>query len=126
MARASWRSRVVVLSVAASLTACGDSTGPGQSDRDTVAPVVVLTSPVAGVLSSVVAVPATASDDRGVYGVDFYVNGGLLAARDLVAPYTVSWNTDAIAGGTYTLWAVAFDASGNSTTSAEVVMTKAD
>ena len=122
------RSRSAALALIASLAAagCGDSTGPDQSGRDIVAPAVVLTSPVAGILPEVVVMAADASDDRGVYAVDFYVNGGLIAARDLAAPWATSWNTAGVAGGTYVVWAVALDASGNSTRSAEVTMTKAD
>jgi hypothetical protein len=57
--------------------------------------------------------------------VDFYVNGRFKAS-DNAAPYQYSWNTTSLANGMATLRAVAFDAAGNSTQSADVSVTVAN
>ena len=38
-------------------------------------------------------VSANASDNVGVAGVQFYLDGALLGTEDTTAPYSVSWNT---------------------------------
>jgi hypothetical protein len=90
---------------------------------DAQGPVVTLTAPVAGTVSGTVTPTATATDNIGVVGVQFLLNGANLGAEDLTSPYSISWNTTTVANGTYTLTARARDAAGNSTTSAGVVVT---
>jgi hypothetical protein len=72
-------------------------------------------------VSGVVTVSVGASDNVGVTRVDLYVNGSLLAS-DTNAPYNFSWNTTSLAGTNVTLSAVAFDAAGNSASSAPVTV----
>ena len=56
---------------------------PSRDDRP---PSVTITSPADGAsISGSVAISATASDDKGVFKVVFYVDGGLLS-EDLAAP----------------------------------------
>lgn len=82
--------------------------------RDDVAPSVSWKSPTAGTLSSI---PdrddcvATASDDRGVARVDFYVDGKKVN-DEAEAPYNCDLPRD-LAPGTHVLKAVATDTSGN-------------
>jgi hypothetical protein len=91
---------------------------------DVTPPTVSLTSPSGGAtVSGIVTVSANASDDVGVVGVQFLLNGSNLQAEDTTTPYSVSWNTTTAANGTYTLTAVARDAAGHSTTSAPVSVT---
>lgn len=90
---------------------------------DVTAPTVSLTAPAAGPVSGTVAVSATASDDVGVTGVDFFHSGSSLIGSDASAPYSVSWNTTGVADAAYTLTAVASDAAGHATTSAGVNVT---
>ncbi|HEY6503024.1 MAG TPA: Ig-like domain-containing protein [Chitinophagaceae bacterium] len=90
---------------------------------DTQFPAVNITSPAAGNVAGTISVDATASDNVGVIGVQFLLNGVNLGAEDLSAPYAVSWNTLTSANGSYTLTARARDAAGNTTTSAGVVVT---
>jgi hypothetical protein len=90
---------------------------------DTTAPTVSLTAPAAGNVSGTVNVTATASDNIGVAGVQFLLNGANLGSEVLSSPYSYSWNTGSVANGTYTLTARARDAAGNTTTSAGVVVT---
>ena len=66
---------------------------------------------------------ATASDNVGVAGVQFLVNGAPFAAEDSTAPYTLRVNTTPADNGTYTVAARARDAAGNVTTSPTVTVT---
>ncbi len=95
-----------------------------SSQPDTTPPAVAVTSPTQGAgVSGVINVTANASDNRGVVGVQFLLDGANLGAEDLAAPYSVSWNTAAASSGSHSLRAVARDAAGNSTTSAAVAVT---
>jgi alpha-mannosidase len=98
--------------------------GGGAPPPDATAPTVSLTAPAAGAtVSGTVSVTATASDNVGVAGVRFTLDGADLAAEDAVAPYAVSWDTTTAANGTHVLRAVARDAAGNVGTSASVSIT---
>src|SRR5690606_27016875 len=90
---------------------------------DTIAPVVTLTAPSAGTVSGAINVSANASDNIGVAGVQFLLNGVALGAEDNSAPYTFRWNTNPSSNGTYTIRARARDAAGNTTSSDSVVVT---
>ncbi len=90
---------------------------------DTQGPTVSITAPPAGNVSGTVSVTANATDNTGVIGVQFKLNGVILGAEDLNSPYSVSWNTLTSANGSYTLTAVARDAAGNTTTSSGVIVT---
>src|SRR5881296_1671347 len=92
---------------------------------DTTPPAVSLTAPANGVTVSgtAVTVSASASDNVGVVGVQFKLDGVNLGAEDTVAPYSVSWNTTLAASGTHSLTAVARDAAGNTATAAAVGVT---
>ncbi len=101
-----------------------DMTTPIVPPADSSAPTVALTGPAAGsTVSGTVSITATASDNVGVSGVQFRVNGANQGSEDGSAPYSISWNTTTVANGTYTLTAVARDAAGNVATSAAVTVT---
>lgn len=88
------------------------------------APVVVVTKPAAGaIVSGTVTVAADATADGGVVGVQFKRNGSNLGSEDRSAPYSIEWNTTAVANGSNVITAVARSASGRSTTSPEVTVT---
>ena len=89
---------------------------------DNNAPTVNITAPVAGTISGIVNIDATASDNNGIVGVQFLLNGNNLGAEDLSAPYSFSWNTLTVADGNYTLTVKARDAAGNITTSLPVIV----
>ena len=75
-----------------------------------------MTAPAAGAtVRGTVAVTATATDDVGVAGVQFRLDGADLGAEDTSAPYSVNWDTTAAAAGAHTLSAIARDAAGNTT-----------
>lgn len=91
---------------------------------DTSAPVVSITAPAASSsVSGSVAVTATASDDVGVVGVQFKLDGTNLGAEATTTPYTVTWNTLLSSNGVHNLTATARDAVGSSTQSAVVAVT---
>ncbi|MGB8507914.1 MAG: Ig-like domain-containing protein, partial [Pyrinomonadaceae bacterium] len=86
-------------------------------------PTVSLTSPTDGASFSSptsINLAASATDDSGVVGVDFYANSTLIGT-DITSPYGLTWN--ASTPGTYALTAVAFDNGGLSTTSSAVTVT---
>ena len=91
---------------------------------DLTSPTVALTSPAAGasITGNAVTVSATASDNLGIAGVQFKIDGAALSAEDTASPYSISWNSTLTANGTHTLTAVARDSAGNLTTSAPVTV----
>ncbi len=92
---------------------------------DTTPPTVSITAPLPGstVFGTAVTVSANASDNFGVVGVQFKLDGANLLAEDLTPPYSVSWNTTTVSNGPHMLTAVARDAAGNQTTSIPVSVT---
>ena len=85
---------------------------------------MTLTSPAAGAtVSGTITVTANASDNVGVAGVQFRLDGANLGAEDTAAPYSISWNTTPVTNGSHTLTAVARDAAGNTATSGPVTVT---
>jgi len=94
--------------------------------NDTTPPSVSMTAPSAGAtVSGTIAVSANATDNVGVVGVQFKLDGANLGAEITTAPYTLSWNTTTATNAAHTLTAVARDAAGNSTTSAGISVTVA-
>jgi Bacterial Ig domain len=82
-----------------------------------------ITAPVSGsTASGTVSVSATASGTSGVAGVQFMLDGGKAGSEVLAAPFSMAWNTTAVANGTHTLTAVARDATGNSVVSAPLTV----
>jgi hypothetical protein len=101
-----------------------DMNAPIGSGGDTVAPTVTVTSPTGGsTVGGTPTVAASASDNVGVAGVQFKLDGANLGAEDTTSPYAVAWNTTTASNGTHTLTAVARDAAGNTRTSAAVTVT---
>jgi len=68
-------------------------------------------------------VSATASDNVGVAGVQFKLDGTNLGTEDTVAPYSIAWNTTAASNGSHTLTAVATSKAGVTATAATVTVT---
>jgi hypothetical protein len=101
-----------------------DMNTPVGSVLDTTAPTVSLQQPASGAtVSGSVTVTATASDNVGVVGVQFKVDGANIGAEDTTSPYSASWNTTTVGNGSHSLTAVARDAAGNATTSSAVTVT---
>jgi hypothetical protein len=107
-----------------------DTRGQTASDSNGVAvdntrPVVAVTSPLTGAtVSGTIPVEATASDNRTVASVQFFLDGSSIGTdTSTTGGWSVSWDTTAAADGTHSLSATARDAAGNATTSAPVVVT---
>src|SRR5713226_4062894 len=104
-----------------STTSAAVSVNVNNTVADTTPPTISVTAPIAGAtVSGSVSVSANASDNVGVVGVQFKVDGNNTGAEDLAAPYTYSLNTTTLSNASHSLTAVARDAAGNSTTSAAI------
>jgi glucose/arabinose dehydrogenase/PKD repeat protein len=77
-------------------------------------------------VSDVVNVAADATDNVGVAGVQFSVDGAATGFEDTTPPYGLSWDTHTVANGTHTLTALARDGVGNTTLSAPVTVNVAN
>jgi hypothetical protein len=94
------------------------SSPPPPPTPDTTAPTATLTAPADGAtVHRLVTLSANASDDVAVDHVDFLVNGAVVGA-DTTAPYSVSWDSTAVADGAATIVARAVDTSSNAGSSA--------
>src|SRR5438309_11941159 len=91
---------------------------------NTTPPTVSITAPAAGAtVAGTVTVSASATDNVGVVGVQFKLDGATLGAEVTTAPYVLSWKTTTASKGAHTLTAVARDAAGNTATAAAVSVT---
>ena len=119
-------------SATVSFTANGSSNsaiamGSGAVLADTTPPTIAMTGPLAGAtVSGKVTVSASATDNVGVAGVQFMLDGVNLGVQVTTPPYAVTWDTTTAASGAHTLSAVARDTSGNTATSASVTVTVAN
>src|SRR6266436_5043865 len=77
---------------------------------DTTPPTVSMTSPLDGAtLVGIAGVSAAASDNVGVAGVQFLLDGANLGSEVQSPPYTVQWNSSTASLGTHMLAAIARD-----------------
>jgi hypothetical protein len=94
------------------------------SAPDTTAPAINITAPANNAtVSGITTVSANASDNIGVAGVQFMLDGVNLGTEDTSSPYSISWSSGLTTNGAHTLTAVARDAAGNTTTSSSVNVT---
>ncbi len=95
-----------------------------DTGADTQPPSVTVTAPQGGTsVTGDVSLAASATDNVGVTGVEFLVDGTTVGTEDTTAPYSVSWDSRTVANGTHTVTARARDAAGNVTTSGSVNVT---
>lgn len=100
----------------------GGGTAPGSGD--TTAPTVAMTQPSNGAtVSGSVTLAANATDNVGVTGVRFQVDGQDVGAEVTSAPWTLSWNSAQVTNGQHSVRAIARDAAGNTATSSAVTVT---
>jgi hypothetical protein len=96
----------------------------GGGGGDVESPVVSITAPLnAATVAGTISVTATASDNVGVSGVQFKLDGNDLGAEDTSAPFSISWDTTGASEGSHALTAVARDAAANTTTSTTITVT---
>jgi len=101
-----------------------DATFTTTGSSDTTPPTVTLTSPANGAtVKSTIMVSTNASDNVGVVGVQFKLDGVNLGTEDTTSPYGVSWDTTTSSNASHTVTAIARDAAGNTTTSSAVTVT---
>ena len=94
--------------------------GTGRS-TDPQPPTVSITAPANNAaVNDIVSVAASASDNVGVAGVQFQVDGADVGVEDTQSPYAFQWDTRSTANGPHTLTARARDAAGNVTMSTPV------
>ncbi|MCZ6800269.1 MAG: Ig-like domain-containing protein, partial [Nitrospirae bacterium] len=110
--------------------AAGNASQPGHAAAttpaapDTTPPSVTLTNPGTGTtVSGLVTLTATATDNVGVVGVQFQINGSSLGSEDTIPPYSQSWDTSGLSPGSYSLTAQAHDAAGNAFLSPPITVT---
>jgi hypothetical protein len=125
---AGWNSQLALFSRAPGAANSGTLKFISQSGApmfiiDVTPPTVTVTSPGnSETVTGTINVNADASDDIGVAGVQFELDGSPLGAEVTAAPYSVSWNSSSTTDGNHTLTAVGRDAAGNQTTSAGVTV----
>jgi Concanavalin A-like lectin/glucanases superfamily/Bacterial Ig-like domain/Bacterial Ig domain len=101
----------------------GPASNQAAAAIDSTPPTVVLTAPAAGTVAGLVTVSADATDNSGIAGVRFKVDGDDAGAEDTTAPYSITWDSRTEVDGTHQLTAVARDIGGNTTTSPAVQVT---
>jgi peptidoglycan/xylan/chitin deacetylase (PgdA/CDA1 family) len=91
---------------------------------DNSGPTVALTAPAASarITGTSSTISASASDSAGVSSVEFFV-GATSIGIDTTAPYSITWNTTAVADGAVSIVARATDGLGNTADSAAVAAT---
>ena len=100
--------------------------GSGSSS-DPDPPTVTITGPANNAqVTDIVTITADASDNIGVVGVQFYVDGAAAGAEDTSAPYGLQWDTRTASNGSHSLTARARDAAGNTTLSTPVLVNVAN
>ena len=91
------------------------------SSGDPIAPQVLIDSPVANAqVNDIITVTADATDNVGVAGVQFYVDGVPTGGLDTTDPYALTWDTRTVSNGVHTLTAQALDVNGNVAVSAPI------
>ena len=98
------------------LCACGGGgSDPAPGGTDSVAPTATLTAPaaLASGLAGAITLAATASDDVGVAGVEFEIDGVSTGPADTSAPYQATLDTSAFPSGQHVVRARAIDGAGN-------------
>ena len=92
---------------------------------DRTPPTSVITAPTTGATlsGSTVNLAVTSTDDIGVVGVQFKLDGVNIGAEEHQLPYAIVWDSTTVSDGAHVLTALARDAAGNTTTSASVNVT---
>src|SRR5207245_6894004 len=91
---------------------------------DNAPPTISMSSPNPdATVTGTITVSASATDNVGVVGVQFKLDGVNLGAEVTTAPYSIYWTTTLRANGSHSVTAVARDAAGNTATSAAVSVT---
>lgn len=96
----------------------------GGGGTDAISPSVSISLPASGqTISGNATLSANASDNIGVTGVQFKLNGTNIGSEVTNSPYSYTLDTTAYSDGSHTLTATARDAAGNMTTSSPLSVT---
>jgi hypothetical protein len=88
---------------------------------------VSLTAPASGAtVSGTTTITAAASDNVGVAGVQFLLDGITIGAEQFSAPFSFVWSTGSVGNGSHTLSARVRDAAGNIALAPNVTVTVAN
>jgi hypothetical protein len=89
--------------------------GGGGGSQDTIPPVILMLRPSDNttVSGGAVLLSANATDNIGVSGVQFMVDGQKIGVEDTVAPFEMNWDCRGVSNGQHVLTAEARDAAGN-------------
>ncbi len=91
---------------------------------DLIVPTVSITAPTGGSVSGTINISATASDNVGVAGVQFRIDGVNLGSEDITtSSFSASWDTTLFSNSNHTITAVARDTSSNLATSVGISVT---
>lgn len=92
---------------------------------DTTQPTISMTTPANGatISGTSVSLTANASDNVGVVGVQFLIDGANYGTEDTSSPYSITLNTTSLSNGSHTVSARARDAAGNTRTATNVSVT---
>jgi len=92
-----------------------------EAPQDTTPPKVAITEPVNNAtVGGQVNIKTSASDDKGIQKVEFYIDGAIKKAVS-ASPYEYTWDSTTVSDGTHKILAKAYDTSGN-TASTEVTV----
>src|SRR5206468_3534531 len=95
-----------------------------SNNADTTAPTVSITAPTGGSnVSGTTTVSATASDNVGVAGVQFQLDGAALGSERSEERRVGNWYSTTVSNGSHSLTAVARDAAGNRPASSAIPVT---
>lgn len=90
--------------------------------KDTTAPTVALSAPSSGAsVSGTITLSANATDNVGVTGVQFKVDGANCGGTLTASPYSTTWGTTGVSNGAHTISVTASDAAGNVSTSSVTI-----
>ena len=113
---------IVTMTQAESVTANFSLLPPPPPDNE--APLVSIFAPSNGaIITGGISITASASDNVGVVGVQFLLDGAALGAELTNSPWTMLWHSSLEVPGIYTLGAQARDAAGNVAFASEIVVT---
>lgn len=88
---------------------------------DNVAPAVAFSNPSNGAtINGIVNLAVDVSDAVGVQKVQYFRDLGVVLGTSSSAPFSLSWDSNTTSSGAHTLFAVATDMAGNTTTSATI------
>src|SRR5436190_5267048 len=99
----------------------GTFSGSGGTVADVLPPTIAITQPANNAdVNGTVKLTASATDNVGVAGVQYKLDGANLGAEQTASPFSLDWDTTKSSAGAHALTAVARDGTGNQKSSSAV------